>query len=82
MCFVLAGRRALWRGDTRAAASLLERSLVLTRPTRFDIHLEVEFADSLWAVDTPRAVEILERMCRARVLAGPAYYPHNARLRA
>ena len=32
-----AGRRALGRGDDRAAASLLERSLELTRPLRLDV---------------------------------------------
>jgi tetratricopeptide (TPR) repeat protein len=41
-----AGRSALWRGDSRAAASLLERALELTRPTRFDVHLELDLA---WA---------------------------------
>ena len=32
-----AGRRALWRGDERAAAGLLERALELTRPLRLDV---------------------------------------------
>ena len=41
-----AGRRALWRGDTRAAISLLGRALELTRPIRLDIHLELELADA------------------------------------
>ena len=41
-----AGRRALGRGDDRAAASLLERALGLTRPLRLDIHLEVDLADA------------------------------------
>jgi len=41
-----AGRRALGRGDNRAAASLLERALELTRPLRLDIHLEVDLADA------------------------------------
>jgi class 3 adenylate cyclase len=41
-----AGRRALGRGDDRAAASLLERALELTRPLRLDIHLEVDLADA------------------------------------
>jgi class 3 adenylate cyclase/tetratricopeptide (TPR) repeat protein len=43
----LAGRGALARGDERAAASLLERGLELTRPIRFDVHLEVDLADTL-----------------------------------
>jgi class 3 adenylate cyclase/tetratricopeptide (TPR) repeat protein len=41
------GRRALRRGDERAAVSLLERALELTRPIRLDIHLEVDLADTL-----------------------------------
>jgi DNA-binding SARP family transcriptional activator len=41
-----AGRRAEWRGDTRAAAALLERALELVRPFRLDLHLEVDLA---WA---------------------------------
>jgi class 3 adenylate cyclase/tetratricopeptide (TPR) repeat protein len=39
-----AGRRALWRGDYRSAASLLARSLTLQRPARLDVHLEIELA--------------------------------------
>jgi class 3 adenylate cyclase len=39
-----AGRRALWRGDSRAATSLLERALRLTRPLRLDVHLELDLA--------------------------------------
>jgi class 3 adenylate cyclase len=41
-----AGRRALWRADTRAAAPLLERALELTRPLRLDIQLELDLAAS------------------------------------
>jgi tetratricopeptide (TPR) repeat protein len=41
-----AGRRALWRGDTGAASPLLEHALELTRPQRFDIHLELDLADA------------------------------------
>ncbi len=40
------GRRALWRGDRRSTATLLERSLRLTRPHRLDVHLELDLA---WA---------------------------------
>jgi class 3 adenylate cyclase len=43
----LAGRRARQRGDERAAASLLERALELTRPSRFDVHLELDLAEAL-----------------------------------
>ena len=41
-----AGRRALWRGDYRAAAKLIERSLKLLRPVRLDMHLELDLASS------------------------------------
>jgi predicted ATPase len=37
-----AGRRALWRGDNRAAAGLLERALSLIRPSRLDVALELD----------------------------------------
>jgi class 3 adenylate cyclase/tetratricopeptide (TPR) repeat protein len=40
-----AGRRALWRGDTRAAEGLLKRALDLLRPIRRDVYLELELAD-------------------------------------
>ncbi len=53
------GRRALARGDDHAAASLLDRSLVLTRPLRFDVHLEVDLAQAV-AGDPRRAVAIAE----------------------
>ncbi|HEX6509870.1 MAG TPA: adenylate/guanylate cyclase domain-containing protein [Chloroflexota bacterium] len=39
-----AGRRALWRGDTRAARGLLERALTLLRPIRLDVDLELDLA--------------------------------------
>jgi class 3 adenylate cyclase/tetratricopeptide (TPR) repeat protein len=52
----ISGRRALARGDQRAAAGLLERSLELTRPHRLDVLLELDFA---WATqDVPRAEAI------------------------
>jgi class 3 adenylate cyclase len=41
-----AGRRALWRGDYRTAAPLLERALELTRPLRLDVSLELDLADA------------------------------------
>jgi class 3 adenylate cyclase/tetratricopeptide (TPR) repeat protein len=43
----MAGHRALSRDDVRAAAPLLERALDLTRPLHFDVHLELDLADSL-----------------------------------
>jgi class 3 adenylate cyclase len=42
-----AGRRALARGDLRAAAALLSRALELTRPVRLDVTLELDLADAL-----------------------------------
>jgi class 3 adenylate cyclase/tetratricopeptide (TPR) repeat protein len=42
-----AGRRALWRSDVRAAVSLLERALELTRPIRVDVALELDLASAL-----------------------------------
>ena len=50
-----AGRRALWRSDEPAAAALLERALVLTRPHRLDLHLELDLADAYWRTDARRA---------------------------
>jgi class 3 adenylate cyclase/predicted ATPase len=55
-----AGRRALSRGDDRAAASLLERALELTREIRLDVHLEVDLADVLSRSDPRKAVAIAE----------------------
>jgi tetratricopeptide (TPR) repeat protein len=51
----LAGRRARQRGDERAAASLLTRALELTRPIRFDVHLEVDLSDALVWTEPQRA---------------------------
>ena len=42
-----AGRRALWRGDTLAAAGLLERALELTRPLRLDVVLELDLGQAI-----------------------------------
>jgi len=39
-----AGRRALWRDDRRAAASLLQRAADLTRPLRLEVNLEIDLA--------------------------------------
>jgi class 3 adenylate cyclase len=55
-----AGRRALWREDRRAANSLLERALRLTRPQRVDVLLEVDLAATLFIEDVRRAVAITE----------------------
>ncbi len=42
-----AGRRALWRGDERAAAGLIERALELIRPARLDVVLELDLGQAL-----------------------------------
>jgi class 3 adenylate cyclase/tetratricopeptide (TPR) repeat protein len=39
-----AGRRALWRGDRRAASALMERALALLGPIRQDVDLELDLA--------------------------------------
>ena len=44
-----AGRRALWRADTRAAEGLLRRSLELTRPYGLDVPLELDLASAISA---------------------------------
>jgi tetratricopeptide (TPR) repeat protein len=53
-----AGRSALWRGDSRAAAGLLERSLALTRPHRLDVMLEIDLANAYTVRDAPKAAAI------------------------
>jgi class 3 adenylate cyclase/tetratricopeptide (TPR) repeat protein len=55
-----AGRRACWRADARAAVSLLDRALTLTRAHRLDVHVEVELAEALWSVDLKRSVSVAE----------------------
>ena len=66
----LAGNRARWRGDLRTLAALLDRSLELTRPHRLDVHLEVDLAAALWAVDLPRAVETADAAAARAEAAG------------
>jgi class 3 adenylate cyclase/tetratricopeptide (TPR) repeat protein len=56
----LAGRRASWRGDVRAAVVLLERALALTRPSRLDVHVEAELASVLEMVDITRAIAVAD----------------------
>jgi class 3 adenylate cyclase/tetratricopeptide (TPR) repeat protein len=55
-----AGRRALWRGDMRAAASLLARALELIRPNRLDVHLELDLARALFGHDIQTAVVVAD----------------------
>ncbi|HEX6951547.1 MAG TPA: AAA family ATPase [Gaiellaceae bacterium] len=53
-----AGREALCRDDRDAAASLLERSLRLTRRARFDVALETDLANAVGIADLERAAAI------------------------
>ena len=55
-----AGRRALWRGDERAGAGLLERALELTRPTRLDVVLELDLAAAFARRDGAKAAAIAD----------------------
>jgi tetratricopeptide (TPR) repeat protein len=55
-----AGRRALWRGDDGAAASLLGRALELTRPIRRHTDLEVDLAYAVGQTAPQRAAVIAE----------------------
>jgi class 3 adenylate cyclase/tetratricopeptide (TPR) repeat protein len=55
-----AGRRALWRVDEPAAASLLERALELTRPLRLDVQLELDLARVFFVADPQRAAALAE----------------------
>jgi len=64
-----AGRRALWRGDERAARRLLERSLQLTRPSRLDVVLELDLAVA-FAQDGPKAAAIAEAAAERAQTAG------------
>ncbi len=56
----VAGRRALWRGDNRAAAGLLERALQLTRPARLDVVLELDLAMAISYRDGAQAAAIAD----------------------
>ena len=55
-----AGRRALARGDSRAARGLLERSLALTRELRLDIELELDLCESEYLRSPETAAAIAE----------------------
>lgn len=52
------GRRALWRGDSRAASSLLGRALELLRPLGHDLALELDLVSSTGNVDPQAAVDV------------------------
>jgi tetratricopeptide (TPR) repeat protein len=64
-----AGRRALGRGDDRAAASLLERALTLTRPLKSDVHVEVDLAQAVGS-DPRRAARIADDAAERAAAAG------------
>ncbi len=64
-----AGRRALWRGDERAAANLLERALTLARPHTLDVMLELDLSQALWG-DPARAMEVAEAAAGRASAAG------------
>jgi class 3 adenylate cyclase len=74
---VAAGRRALWREDRRAARTLFERALGLTRPLRLDVLLEVDLAATLFIEDSRRAAAIVdaaaERAAAERDATGEAF---------
>ena len=63
-----AGRRALWRGDNRAAAALLEGAVELLRPGEPDVALELDLAS---AQPTPqRAAAVAEATAERANAAG------------
>lgn len=66
----VAGGRAFWRGDPRAAAVLLERALALTRPYRLDIHVEAELAAALQMIDVVRAAAVADAAAERASAAG------------
>jgi class 3 adenylate cyclase/tetratricopeptide (TPR) repeat protein len=68
-----AGRRALWRVDEPAAATLLERALELTRPLRLDVHLELDHARVFTVADPQRAATLAQAAAeRARAVGDEA----------
>ncbi len=64
-----AGRRALWRGDVRAAEGLLERALELTRPIRVDVMLELDLGSALSALDGVQAASAIADAAAERARA-------------
>jgi class 3 adenylate cyclase len=65
-----AGRRVLSLGDERAAASLFERALRLTRPIKVDIDLEIDLIDALWRTKPQEAVGIADDAAERARTAG------------
>jgi class 3 adenylate cyclase/tetratricopeptide (TPR) repeat protein len=66
-----AGRRSLWRGDFQAAHTLLERALELSRPVRFDVHLELDLADTKHFRPREQAAIAAEVVGRAQEAGDP-----------
>ena len=68
----LAGTRAAWRGDPRAAIVLLERALTLTRAYRLDVHLEAQLASAqtLGFIHVARAIEVADAAAERADAAG------------
>ena len=67
-----AGHGAASRGDNRTAAGLFERALVLTRPTRTDIMLELDLAEALSERDGPRAAMLADEAAERARASGDA----------
>jgi class 3 adenylate cyclase len=61
---IVAGRRALDRGDERASAALLERALSLTRPLRSDVHTALDLAQAHW--DEPERAAAIAKEAAVR----------------
>ncbi|HEX8917717.1 MAG TPA: adenylate/guanylate cyclase domain-containing protein [Chloroflexota bacterium] len=66
-----AGRRALWRGDTRAARGLLGRALILVRPFRLDVDLELDYVGA--------QPDLRETLTMAEAVADQARVAHDRR---
>ena len=77
-----AGRRALWRGDVRAAAGLLERALELTRAIRLDVVLELDLGQALYDGDPERAAALAGSAAERARSAGDATAEALARVGA
>jgi class 3 adenylate cyclase/tetratricopeptide (TPR) repeat protein len=66
----LAGTRAVWRGDLRAAIGLLERGLALTRTYRLGVHAEAELAAALEMSDLAGALRVVDAAIERAEAAG------------
>jgi len=75
-----AGRTALWRGDDRAARSLLERALALRK--RADVHLVLDFAESRFTIDLHGGLVAMEEAADGAEKAGDAAGAALARVAA